>query len=89
MSLMYGNVEYVDRTKYARREEMLNDYADALVRNGGHIVRSDDIVALGSETNVVRRHGSEKGSRRVVIVNEGAGDAVALLGETAFSSSRT
>jgi len=87
VSLMYGNVKYVSRPIYARREEMLNEHANALARSGSCILRVDDILASVSGGLGLNFDGSMplvpqvKGSKKVVIVSEGAGDAFALLGE--------
>lgn len=86
VSLMYGNVKYVSRPIYARREEMLNEHANALARSGSCILRVDDILASVSGGLGLNFDGSMplvpqvKGSKKVVIVSEGAGDAFALLG---------
>ncbi|XP_038893330.1 D-cysteine desulfhydrase 2, mitochondrial isoform X3 [Benincasa hispida] len=91
MSTIYGNVTYVPRSIYANREKMLKSQADLVAGSSGSIVWFNDIfpTSLGkqpcSSTNSVhfdydfhrmaRKHG-----RRVIVINEGAGDAGALLG---------
>ncbi|XP_071688625.1 D-cysteine desulfhydrase 2, mitochondrial [Rutidosis leptorrhynchoides] len=84
ISMLYGNVTYVPRSLYAKRKEMLLSHADSL---GGTIVCLDDLLEA-SFTN----HNSMKSNfpniedrqasnlKKIVIINEGAGDAVALPG---------
>lgn len=79
ISMLYGNVTYVPRSVYANREEMLTSHADSIP---GTIIRLDDLLK-SSFTN----HKSTKSnldqpsnSKKIVIINEGAGDAIALPG---------
>ncbi|KAL7589042.1 hypothetical protein Lser_V15G41111 [Lactuca serriola] len=79
ISMLYGNVTYVPRSVYAKREEMLTSHADSIP---GTIIRLDDLLK-SSFTN----HKSTKSnldqpsnSKKIVIINEGAGDAIALPG---------
>nr|CAD1834896.1 unnamed protein product [Ananas comosus var. bracteatus] len=81
ISEMFGSsTVYVARSAYARRDEMLLEHAHRVAGAGGEVMWIDDIVGedLG-EMNSERGIG-EDGSRRVVIVNEGAASSVALLG---------
>lgn len=91
MSTIYGNVTYVPRSIYANREKMLKSQADLVAGSSGSILWFDDIFPSSprkqpcSTTNsghidydvhrMARKHG-----RRVIVINEGAGDAIALLG---------
>ncbi|XP_031741182.1 D-cysteine desulfhydrase 2, mitochondrial isoform X2 [Cucumis sativus] len=74
MSTIYGNVTYVPRSIYANREKVLKSQADLVAGNSGSVLWFDDILStsLGKQP---RSHG-----RRVIVINEGAGDAIALLG---------
>ncbi|KAJ6826200.1 putative D-cysteine desulfhydrase 2, mitochondrial [Iris pallida] len=74
VSLMYGNVTYVPRSIYAQREQMLHKHAIEVAAGDGCVVRVDDILGSTSEAR------AEESSRKVVIVSEGAGDVVGLLG---------
>jgi hypothetical protein len=84
VSTMYGNVQYVPRSRYANREEMLRTYADLVAGEDGTVLWAKDIVEGRDTMNVAKMDdfSSMKTSRRkVLIVNEGAGDALALLGK--------
>lgn len=80
VSLMYGNVVYIPREKYACREDMFERYAKELVGSGGCVVDIDDIVRKASEDLELEVVRAGNGIRSMVVVSEGAGDAVALLG---------
>ncbi|MBA0656428.1 hypothetical protein Goklo_008786 [Gossypium klotzschianum] len=89
ISTIYGNVTYVPRSFYAHREEMLQTHASMVAGHTGSVVYCSDIIdsSLASQTfecsKFVQRdapRGTENHSRKVAIVNEGAKDAVALLG---------
>ncbi|KAG2261480.1 hypothetical protein Bca52824_068559 [Brassica carinata] len=75
VSTMYGNVEYVPRSKYANREEMLRTHADLVAGEDGSVLCAEDL-----EEAMDGFSSSEASPRKVLIVNEGAGDALALLG---------
>lgn len=85
---MYGNVTYVPRTVYANREEMLKSYANSVAGNNGSVLCFGDIIQASSTTelstpnsmqkDVIRSEGNPL--RKILVVNEGAGDSVALLG---------
>lgn len=75
ISLMFGNVTYASRSVYAQRSQMLHDHAKKVAGPDGLVVWADDITDL--EWQEPELAGA---SRRVVIVNEGAASAVALLG---------
>uniref|UniRef100_J3L361 D-cysteine desulfhydrase n=1 Tax=Oryza brachyantha TaxID=4533 RepID=J3L361_ORYBR len=77
ISLMFGNVTYVSRSVYAHRDEMLYDHARKVAGTGGTVLWADDI---GREDFVLDEDNCEIGSRRVVIIKEGAGNVQALLG---------
>ncbi|KAJ0230592.1 D-cysteine desulfhydrase 2 [Hirschfeldia incana] len=70
VSTMYGNVEYVPRSRYANREEMLRSHADLVAGEDGSVLWASDLEGVDSKAS----------PRKVLIVNEGAGDALALLG---------
>ncbi|XP_019249356.1 PREDICTED: D-cysteine desulfhydrase 2, mitochondrial isoform X2 [Nicotiana attenuata] len=84
ISTLYGNVRYVPRSLYARREEMLLKHAGLVAGNDGLVFSLADLEASLS-SNGCSEHSSHvnaltKSSKKVVVVNEGAGDAAALLG---------
>ncbi|KAL6547466.1 hypothetical protein OROMI_023187 [Orobanche minor] len=88
VSKLYGNVVYVPRTAYAKREEMLARHAESVVGHNGSIMWLNDIMGslcktdasegqnVFSEANPNQCLGK---SKKVVVINEGAGDGVALL----------
>jgi hypothetical protein len=79
ISLMFGNVAYASRSVYAHRDEMLYNHARKVAGTGGTVLWADDI---SKEDFVLDEdNGCEIGSRRVVIIKEGAGDVQALLGK--------
>ncbi|OIV98451.1 hypothetical protein TanjilG_16778 [Lupinus angustifolius] len=89
MSTIYGNVTYVPRNVYANREDMLQSYAKSVAGNNGSVLCFSDIIQASSATesstspnfvqlDVSRSEGNNV--RKILIVNEGAGDSVALLG---------
>ncbi|KAL8037826.1 hypothetical protein ABFS82_11G063700 [Erythranthe guttata] len=89
VSKLYGNVVYVPRSIYAKREEMLATHAESVIGCDGSIIWLNDLMeaslknhAQGQYRNFLKSDPLEspEKSRKVVIVNEGAGDAVALLG---------
>ncbi|KAK4740710.1 hypothetical protein SAY87_024298 [Trapa incisa] len=73
ISTMYGNVVCVPRSVYASREEMLIRHAGLVADSGGSAVSLTDM--LETSTRIEGRDG-----RKVAIINEGAGDSLALLG---------
>lgn len=89
MSTIYGNVTYVPRTIYANREDMLKSYAKSVAGTSGSVLWFNDIIQASSTTelstspnfvqmDVSRSEGNHQ--RKILIINEGAGDSVALLG---------
>ncbi|KAH9606167.1 hypothetical protein KSS87_014482 [Heliosperma pusillum] len=87
ISSMYGKSVYVPRSIYAKREEMLLTHAKAIASASGSVVWFTDILDsfadLSDGVHCIRTPDNknlEDGTKRVVIVKEGAGDAVALLG---------
>ncbi|CAM8947618.1 unnamed protein product [Rhodiola kirilowii] len=89
ISDIYGNVTYVPRSLYALREDMLKKHAKVLVREYGSLVFLSDLIEPNSEAEPLQNFNvvpikplmcSEDIHKKVVIVNEGAGDGVALLG---------
>ncbi|PON74671.1 Tryptophan synthase beta subunit-like PLP-dependent enzyme [Trema orientale] len=86
ISSLYGNVTYMPRSVYANREKMLRSHADYVAGCGGHVLWFDDILEasltqnnFGSKSAQIEAYKSDH-TTRVVIINEGAGDVVALLG---------
>lgn len=85
ISKLYGNVKYIPRSLYANREITLSTHARSI---GGSIVCLDDLLGL-SFTNLYSRLSNfldvedelPSNSKKTVIINEGAGDAVALPGK--------
>ncbi|XP_057776829.1 D-cysteine desulfhydrase 2, mitochondrial isoform X2 [Salvia miltiorrhiza] len=88
VSKLYGDVVYVPRSVYAKREEMLAKHAESIVGADGSILWLNDVVEASvkhhestvqnfPEADLVNCH---KKPEKVAIINEGAGDAVALLG---------
>ncbi|KAG6654889.1 hypothetical protein CIPAW_05G176800 [Carya illinoinensis] len=89
ISTLYGNVTYVPRSLYADRDKMLKSHADLVAGNSGYVVRFNDILEAAFTTQssstsdfiqMDANRSAENHPRKVVIVNEGAGDAVAILG---------
>ncbi|XWS22709.1 hypothetical protein CRYUN_Cryun29cG0059300 [Craigia yunnanensis] len=88
ISTIYGNVTYVPRSSYVRREKMLQTYASMVAGNSGNIVCCNDIDAsimtqafgCSKFVQMDAPKGTKNHSKKVVLVNEGAGDAIALLG---------
>lgn len=86
MSTIYGNVTYVPRSLYANREKMLKSHADTLAGSSGTVLWFDDILEASLNQNDGALKLSQENAQRsdhpwkIVIVNEGAGDVVALLG---------
>ncbi|KAL8241643.1 hypothetical protein R6Q59_011945 [Mikania micrantha] len=83
ISMLYGNVTYVPRSIYANREEMLSSHANSI---GGSVVCLDDLLKASSNDNsgksniLERENGRSSNLKKTVIINEGAGDAIALPG---------
>jgi hypothetical protein len=92
MSTIYGNVTYVPRNIYANREDMLKIYAKSVAGNSGSVLWFSDIIEasstneLSNSPNIMQMDASRSDSsegnhlQKILIVNEGAGDSVALLG---------
>ncbi|XP_022151787.1 D-cysteine desulfhydrase 2, mitochondrial isoform X2 [Momordica charantia] len=90
ISTIYGNVTYVPRAIYANREKMLKSQADLVAGSSDGIIWFDDIFPSSLKkqacsTNSVQidydfNRRARKHGRKVIVINEGAGDAVALLG---------
>ncbi|CAA7049754.1 unnamed protein product [Microthlaspi erraticum] len=80
VSTMYGNVQYVPRSRYANREEMLRTHADLVAGEDGSVLWAKDIVEAMDDAKKDDLLRSKTSPRKVLIVNEGAGDALALLG---------
>ncbi|KAG0459734.1 hypothetical protein HPP92_022862 [Vanilla planifolia] len=83
VSLMYGNVKYVSRSEYVQREELLIEHARALAGCDGSVVSVDKLIhsfSVPDGSSTTSHGGSHVGLRRVAVVNEGAGNVLALLG---------
>ncbi|WJZ80680.1 hypothetical protein VitviT2T_000580 [Vitis vinifera] len=89
ISTLYGNVKYVPRSLYAKREEMLTRHADLVAGNSGSVVWFNDLLETSFTTqtsgkpNLVQidaHMNADSHPRKVAIINEGAADAVGLLG---------
>lgn len=86
ISSLYGNVTYIPRSVYADRVKMLKGNADLVAASNGHVLWFDDILEASLTKNILGSKSAQKEAykndhpTRVVIVNEGAGDVVALLG---------
>lgn len=78
ISGMYGKVTYIPRSEYADRETMLTKYAKN-VAESGPVVRMEGMRANSGAVKG-KLIGSCQPSKKVAIVNEGASDAIALLG---------
>ncbi|CAM8955009.1 unnamed protein product [Rhodiola kirilowii] len=89
ISSIYGNVTYVPRSLYAMRDNMLKKHAEVLAGQYGSLVFLSDLIELNSEAEPLQSLNvvpikplmcSKDIHKKLVIVNEGAGDGVALLG---------
>ncbi|XP_021293582.1 D-cysteine desulfhydrase 2, mitochondrial isoform X2 [Herrania umbratica] len=89
ISTIYGNVTYVPRSFYAHREKMLETHASMVAGSSGNVVYCNDIIDAFITAQTFERskfvqmdapRGTKSHSTKVLVVNEGAGDAVALLG---------
>uniref|UniRef100_A0A804NES1 D-cysteine desulfhydrase n=1 Tax=Zea mays TaxID=4577 RepID=A0A804NES1_MAIZE len=78
ISLMFGNVTYVSRSLYAQRDEMLYEHAIKVAGYSGTVMWADEVIGKGLGVDEDTTDGN--GSRRVMIVKEGAGSVQALLG---------
>ncbi|KAL0421479.1 UNVERIFIED_CONTAM: D-cysteine desulfhydrase 2, mitochondrial [Sesamum latifolium] len=88
VSTLYGNVVYVPRSLYAERKEMLARHAESVAGHDGSVIWLYDILGASSRNHTSGKQNFCKAdpvkcpekSRKVVVINEGAGDSVALLG---------
>lgn len=88
MSTIYGNVTYVPRSIYANREEMLKSHAKLVAGKDDSVVWFGDIVeastaGLSTSPTLAGKDASRNAGnnlRKILIINEGAADSVALLG---------
>ncbi|KAJ4710959.1 D-cysteine desulfhydrase 2, mitochondrial-like [Melia azedarach] len=89
ISTIYGNVTYVPRSLYVHRIEMLKSHANLVAGNKGDVVWCNEIfeeslTAQRSRAPDLGQMDADRGAnnctRKVAIINEGAADAVALLG---------
>ncbi|KAL8161675.1 hypothetical protein V2J09_013164 [Rumex salicifolius] len=85
ISSMYGNVVYLPRSVYAKRQEMLLSHAEKVAGSSGSVTSLADILESFASTSHESKFEQKSADRsdfprKVVVLNEGAGDAVALLG---------
>ncbi|KAK4264985.1 hypothetical protein QN277_026096 [Acacia crassicarpa] len=88
MSTIYGNVTYVPRSIYANRVEMLKNHATLVAGSNDSVVWLDDIIeastaCLSTSPTLAGMDASRNARnhlRKILIINEGAADSVALLG---------
>lgn len=73
---MYGHVTYIPRAEYADRQAMLQKHAVRVAGDPTCIISMQDHMI--SSTPGISDGGDNK--KRVVILNEGAGDCFAVLG---------
>ncbi|KAL3688405.1 hypothetical protein R1sor_014714 [Riccia sorocarpa] len=83
---MYGHVTYIPRSEYANRAGMLTKHALKLAGNLGSVSWLDEFEAnpnpgsILTESEELERSGEGGWRKNVIVVKEGAGDAIALLG---------
>lgn len=82
ISMMFGNVTYASRSLYAQRDEMLYEHAIKVAGCSGTVMWADEVI--GMDLGVYEDTTDGNGSRRVMIVKEGAGSVQALLGKKGF-----
>ncbi|KAJ8615572.1 hypothetical protein MRB53_034944 [Persea americana] len=91
ISEMYGNVTYIARSLYSKREEMLTTHAALVAGSSGFVLLLSDIldtspacksedILWDSRRSPSSQATAEKDLRKVVIINEGVGNAKGLLG---------
>ncbi|KAK9060230.1 hypothetical protein SSX86_020934 [Deinandra increscens subsp. villosa] len=90
ISMLYGSVTYVPRSIYANREELLSSHANSI---GGSVVSPlDHLLKASANHNSMKSKfiDTEKewssNSKKTIIINEGAGDAIALPGPTWYGA---
>ncbi|KZV17796.1 hypothetical protein F511_01605 [Dorcoceras hygrometricum] len=88
ISKLYGNVVYVPRSLYAKREEMLTRHAELVRGCDGSTFWLKDfledfslyLLARNDKNSEEEAAEYREKTKKVVIINEGAGDALSLLG---------
>ncbi|XP_027099626.2 D-cysteine desulfhydrase 2, mitochondrial isoform X1 [Coffea arabica] len=87
ISTLHGNINYVERSLYARRDEILSRHANMIAGSNGSVQWLSDLLEPASVYHVPPKQivsqldgSSNTMNKKVIIINEGAGDAVALLG---------
>lgn len=87
ISTLYGNVNYVERSLYARRDKILLRHANRIAGSNGSVHWLSDLLEPAFVYHVPPKQilsqlgdSSDTMNKKVIIINEGAGDAVALLG---------
>lgn len=76
VSGMYGHVTYIPRAEYADRQAMLQKHAVRVAGDPTCIISMQDHMISSKPGN----SGGGDNKKRVVILNEGAGDCFAVLG---------
>ncbi|CAA0814112.1 D-cysteine desulfhydrase 2- mitochondrial [Striga hermonthica] len=88
VSKLYGNVVYVPRSAYAQRRQMLERHAESVAGCNGSVLWLNDIMNYSCKSDAVEGESSShvdrfkcpQKSKKVVVINEGAGDVIALSG---------
>lgn len=83
VSKMFGNVHYVPRSIYAKRGEMLANYADLVAGSNNSVIQISDIL----EDVAIKMSGEvtlplDTITPKVVVISEGAGEVIGLLGRS-------
>lgn len=99
--MMYGDITYIPRSEYAKREEMLSIHASLVAGHGGSVIWLNDLLKKSIDDNdsaarfseakestyTFSKDGVGHDLRKVAVISEGAGDVVGLLGEFANPAS--
>lgn len=93
ISSLYGNVSYVERSLYARREDMLARHANSVTGSDGTVQQLDDFWEASFRNDASKNLSfpemtvprSIRNFKKVAVINEGASEAIGLLGTRPFS----
>lgn len=77
---MFGHVTYIPRSEYADRAGMLSKYASQIAGSRGSVIWLDEEEECDPNSPIAAESKADSRERNVVVVKEGAGDAIALLG---------
>ncbi|KAI5679289.1 hypothetical protein M9H77_10239 [Catharanthus roseus] len=88
ISSLYGNVSYVERSLYARREDMLARHANSVAGSVGTVQQLDDFWEASFRNDASKNLSfpemtvprSIRNFKKVAVINEGASEAIGLLG---------